>query len=105
VRARELERRHFDSAEGARQARLQERLLAALEFDAVPGGLRRDGVVADTLQRPDRRNVERELERLADEDGTTVKLIGFGGDPLGAELRGDVQQQAARRQAALAERR
>ena len=57
-----------------------------------------DRVAPDALERPDRRDVQRVLERLPDEDRPAVQLVGVARRPAAAELGGDVEEEAARRQ-------
>ena len=58
----------------------------------------RDGVGPDALERPDRRHVQRVLERLPDEDRAAIELVRVARRPAGCELVGDVEEEAARGQ-------
>ena len=60
-----------------------------------------DGLVADPLQGPDGRDVERVLEGTPDEHRPAVELVGVAWRPVLAaiELGRDVEEQAARGQA------
>ena len=98
VRRREVERADLDRAERTRQARLQEGLRAAREADAHGLGGLRDALAADALERPDRRDVQRVLERAPDEHRSALSLVGVTRRPVLAaiELGRDVEQDAAR---------
>ena len=107
----QVERQHLDGAERACQAALEVLDPAVLEADAEVHGRVGDGLAADPLVGADRGHVERVLERLAREDRAAVQLVGVGRRPalaglaVLAELGGDVEQDGARRQALLVERR
>src|SRR5439155_6010131 len=66
-----------------------------------------DSFVADPLEDPDRRDVERVLEGLPDEDRPALELIRIvrGATAPAAELGGDVEEQAAWGQLLRVERR
>ena len=103
VGRRQVERSDLDGPERAGQAGLQEGLVPAGEADAHLLGGRRRPVVADPLERPDRRDVQRVLERLADEDRAALQLVRVARGPvLARSNRRDVEQEAARASARLA---
>ena len=94
----QVDRLDLDRAERAGQPGLQERLAAAGEPQPERLGGLVDLVVADPLERADGRDVERVLERLADEDRTALELVGVARRPVSRaiELGRHVEQQAAR---------
>ncbi len=107
VGRRQIERSRLDRAQGAGQAGLEERVPPAGEADAHLGRRRGHGLAADPLQGPDGRDVERVLEGAADEHRPAVQLVRVPRRPVLAsvELGRDVQEQAARGEAAGLERR
>ena len=102
----EVERSHLDRPDRAGESGLQVRLPAAGEPDAECLGRLVDLAVADPLEGPDGRDVERVLEGLADEDRAALELVGVPRHPVlpRVELGRDVEQQAARRQLVAVER-
>ena len=99
----EVERPDLDRPDRAGQPGLEERLASTREADAERLGRLVDGVIADPLEGPDGRDVERVLERLADEDRAALELVRVARRPVLArvELGRDVEQQAAGRQLRL----
>ena len=63
------------------------------------------GLVADALQGPDRGQVQRQLEGLSDANRAALEAVGVLRRPAAAEVGRDVEQEAARRQRPLVERR
>ena len=82
----QVERPDLDGAERAGQPGLQEGLPAAGEADAHGLGRVGDRLVADPLEGPDGRDVERVLERLADEDRAALQPVGVARRPVLAAI-------------------
>ena len=101
-----VERSDLDGPDRARQPGLEVGLASAGEPDPEPLGRLVHLAVADPLKGADGRDVERVLERLADQDRPTLEVIGVARGPIlsGVELGRHVEEQAARRQLVAVER-
>ena len=100
----QVERPDLDGPDRAGQPGLEERL-ACRPAKRMPELLGRSATASlpTRCERPDRRDVERVLERLADEDRAAIELVGVARRPAARPNVGrDVEQEAARRQARFA---
>ena len=95
----EVEQPHLDGTDAAGQAGHEHRSLAARELDAESLRVLGDGLRPDAAHRLDGRDVERVLERLANEDRAPLAAIGVARRPAAREGCRDVHEKGRGRHA------